>query len=276
VIVRTPLINRSLAQADLEEVADVGPPGSGLTPYGYTGPGPAQPAVRLGLSSVRTISLELAEQIVAERLTNGGYLSMADLSRRVGLTGVHLEALATAGAFSELGIERREALWGAGAAGEVRPGQLDLEVAAEQRIPPLPELSEPEQLMADLWATGITTAQYPTALIRSRLTALGAVPTDRLKKLPNRTRITVAGIVTHRQRPATARGVTFINLEDEFGMVNVICDAVIWDRHRRVAREAGGLVIRGMIERSDGAVSLSAERIERLDLGLRTRSRDFR
>jgi error-prone DNA polymerase len=70
--------------------------------------------------------------------------------------------------------------------------------------------------------------------------------------------------------------VTFVNLEDEFGMVNVICDPVIWQRYRRVAREAGGLLIRGMLERVDGVVNVSAERIDRLNLGLRTTSRDFR
>jgi error-prone DNA polymerase len=137
-------------------------------------------------------------------------------------------------------------------------------------------MTEPEQLMADLWATGITRDRYPTAMIRDRLTELGVTPSDRLKHLDDRTRITVAGIVTHRQRPATARGVTFVNLEDEFGMINVICDPVIWQRHRRVARESGGLLIRGMLERADGVVNVAAERIDKLDLGLRTKSRDFR
>jgi error-prone DNA polymerase len=137
-------------------------------------------------------------------------------------------------------------------------------------------MSEPEQLMADLWATGITRDRYPTSLIRDRLTALGVTPSDRLKHLPDRTRVTIGGIVTHRQRPATARGVTFVNLEDEFGMINVICDETVWKRHRRVAREAGGLLIRGMLERADGVVNVSAERIDKLELGMRTRSRDFR
>ena len=137
-------------------------------------------------------------------------------------------------------------------------------------------MTEPEQLMADLWATGITRDDYPTALIRDRLTALGVVPSDQLRQLPDRTRVTVGGVVTHRQRPATARGVTFINLEDEFGMINVICDPVVWQRHRRVARQSGGLLIRGMLEKADGVVNVAAERIDKLDLGIRTRSRDFR
>jgi error-prone DNA polymerase len=267
VVVRGPDINISLAAADLEDALGEG---------SYTGPGPKQPAVRLGLSSVRGIGDDLAEKITGERSANGSYRSMAELSRRIGMTSEQLEALATAGAFEGFGTKRREALWAAGAAAGLRPGQLDLTVASEEQIPVLPEMTEPEQLMADLWATGITRDLYPTALIRDRLTALGVTPADRLRQLPNKTRVTVAGIVTHRQRPATARGVTFVNLEDEFGMINVICDPVIWQRHRRVAREAGGLLIRGMLESADGVVNVAAERIEKLDLGLRTKSRDFR
>jgi error-prone DNA polymerase len=282
VIVRGPSINVSAAGACLEP-EDLDPGGrpensypAGVPTAGYTGPGPAQPAVRLGLSSVRGIGDDLAEAIVAERAVHGPYRSMADLSRRIGTSAEQLEALATAGAFESFGTGRREALWGAGAAADYRPGQLELSAAAEQQIPQLPSMTEPEQLMADLWATGITRDRYPTAVIRDRLTALGVTPSDRLRQLPDRTRITIGGIVTHRQRPATARGVTFINLEDEFGMINVICDPVIWQRHRRVARESGGLLIRGMLERADGVVNVAAERIDKLELGMRTRSRDFR
>jgi error-prone DNA polymerase len=267
VSVRGPDINDSLAQASVEKAE----PGESS----YAGPGPPQPAVRLGLSSIRHISLELAQRIVADRASTGPFGDMADLARRVGLNTTQLEALATAGAFECLGTQRRAALWGAGAAASQKPGQFDLNTAPEQ-APQLPDMTEPEQLMADLWATGITRDRYPTALIRDRLNALGAVATNQLRHLPNGTRITVAGIVTHRQRPATARGYTFINLEDEFGMINIICDPVVWQRHRRAARESGGLVIRGMLQHSQGVVNLSAERIDKLELGLRLKSRDFR
>jgi len=276
VAVRGPDINASLAAASLEGAA-------GESSYGaagstgassYAGPGPAQPAVRLGLSSVKTISTELAMRIVAERDAGGDYTDLAELARRVGLTADQLEALATAGAFDSLGSSRREALWAAGSAADHRPGQLDLLVSTP--APPLPELTEPEQLLADLWATGITRDRYPTALIRSRLDGLDVVPSNQLRRLPDHTRVTVAGIVTHRQRPATARGVTFLNLEDEFGMVNVVCDQVVWHRHRTIARQSGGLLIRGMLEHANGVVNVSAERIDKLDLGIHNRSRDFR
>ncbi|MDQ1720755.1 MAG: error-prone polymerase, partial [Pseudonocardiales bacterium] len=267
VAVRGPDINASLAVASLQD--------AGAGESSYNGPGPGQPAVRLGLSSVRAIGDELARRIVAER-EHGSYASLTDLARRVGLNTTQLEALATAGAFESLGASRREALWVAGAAADYRPGQLDLPAPSEQQIPPLPPMTEPEQLMADLWATGITRDRYPTAVIRQRLDSLGVIASNQLRELPDRTRVTVGGIVTHRQRPATARGVIFVNLEDEFGMINVICDPVVWQRHHRVAVSSGGLLIRGMLERADGVLNVLAERIERLQLGLRTTARDFR
>jgi error-prone DNA polymerase len=223
---------------------------------------------------VRTIGSELAQRIAADRARGGAYANMTDLSHRIGLSGDQVEALATAGAFDCFGAPRREALWSAAMAASNRPGQLEMSTAAV--APPLPQLSAPEQLMADLWATGITRDVYPTAMIRDRLTALGIVMATDLRRLENLTRVTVGGIVTHRQRPATARGVTFINLEDESGMVNVICDATVWMRHQRVARDSGGLLIRGMLERADGVVNILAEHIERLPLGLKPTARNFR
>jgi error-prone DNA polymerase len=267
--IRKPSLSASAAKASLEE------------PFG----GPSQcscldapqPAVRLGLSSVRTIGAELAEAIVAAREAGGPFTSMSDLARRVGLTADQVEALATAGAFDEFGHSRRDALWAAGAAATARPGQLGVVTVDESAPPALPAMTEPEQLIADMWATSMTPDVYPTALLRPRLDALGVVTAAGLRALPDHTRVRIGGVVTHRQRPGTARGVTFLNLEDETGMVNVIVEETVWQRHRRVARESGGLVIHGMLEHTkDGVVNVVAERIGRLHLGLRTRSRDFR
>jgi error-prone DNA polymerase len=281
--VRGPDLNASRAQANLESPTDpnLGRPAVvGVVPTPpvaeYEGPGPEQPAVRLGLSSVRTIGLELAEAIVAERSRRGDYASMADLVRRTGLNTEQVEALATSGAFDCLDLTRRGALWAAGPVAAIRADQLPVDTIDEHAAPPLPEMTEPEQLLADYWATSITRDTYPTTLIRSRLTALGVVDAKTLRTMPDRTRVLIGGIVTHRQRPATARGIIFINLEDETGMVNVICDPVVWGRHRRIARESGGLLIRGMLERVDGVVNVVAERIDKLHLGVRAGSRDFR
>jgi error-prone DNA polymerase len=235
-----------------------------------------QPAIRLGLSSVRTIGDDLAERIVADRDRSGPYPSMADLAHRIGLSSDQVEALATAGAFDGFGVARREALWTAGAAAAVRPGQFDLVAVDETRVPELPEMTEPEQMIADLWATGITSDHYPTALVRDRLDSLGIITAAGLRSMPDHTRVTVGGIVTHRQRPATARGVTFINLEDETGMVNVICSMQVWGRYRTVARGSAALLIRGMLQHTDDVVNVMAERIQPLSLGVRPSARNFR
>jgi len=92
-------------------------------------------------------------------------------------------------------------------------------------------------------------------------------------------RIEVGGVVTHRQRPATAGGTTFLNLEDETGMLNVVCSEGLWARHRVVARTSAALVIRGRVERAPDAatvVNLIADRVERLELRVPSSSRDFR
>ena len=88
--------------------------------------------------------------------------------------------------------------------------------------------------------------------------------------------VRVAGLITHRQRPSTAAGVTFLNLEDETGMLNVVVFAAVWQRFRRVARNAAGVIIRGRLERQDDVVNLVAEIIEVLPIPVRHKSRDFR
>jgi len=83
-------------------------------------------------------------------------------------------------------------------------------------------------------------------------------------------------VVTHRQRPATASGITFMNLEDETGLVNVICSVGVWQRYRRIAREASGVLVRGMLERStEGIVNIVADKFEVLTMKATTKSRDF-
>jgi error-prone DNA polymerase len=92
----------------------------------------------------------------------------------------------------------------------------------------------------------------------------------------DKTRVLVGGIVTHRQRPATARGVTFITLEDETGMLNVTCSPGLWARYRKVARTSPALLVRGMLERADRVINLNADRLTPLTVPVRAASRDFR
>jgi error-prone DNA polymerase len=112
--------------------------------------------------------------------------------------------------------------------------------------------------------------------LRERLAAEGIVAAADLGQHPDNGRITVAGIVTHRQRPATASGTTFMSLEDETGLINVVCSKGCWARHRRVARDAPAVVISGRLEHGQGAMNVIAERITPLAVAASTSSRDFR
>ncbi len=129
---------------------------------------------------------------------------------------------------------------------------------------------------ADLWATGLSGDSHPVQFVRDRLDALGVVTAAGLAAVPPGRRVLVGGVVTHRQRPATAGGVTFVSLEDETGIVNVICSPGMWARYRRVAQAAPALLVRGRLERAEGVANVLADQAQPLHLGMATRSRDFR
>lgn len=254
VVVHGPDVNASLAHATLEN--------AGLE-------------VRLGLGAVRHIGDDLAQRIVDDRAAHGRYTSLLDLTGRVQLSVPQTEALATAGALGCFGVTRREALWAAGAAATERPDRLP-GVGSSSTVPALPGMTDMELAAADVWATGVSPDSYPTQFLRADLDALGVVPAERLGSVPDGSRVLIAGAVTHRQRPATARGVTFVNLEDETGMVNVLCTPGVWARHRRLAQTASALLIRGQVQNATGAVTVVAERLQRISLTVGSRSRDFR
>jgi error-prone DNA polymerase len=277
--VRRADVNASPAQATLEPAREVGPggrpeEGAGLGTELRSGESPGAgpgPAVRLGLEYVRTIGLEMAERIAAGR----PYADMEDLVRRTGVSRAQLEALATAGALPDR--TRREGLWAAGAVSQATPDRLD-GVVVGARAPALPDMTTAEEMAADLWATGMSPTGDPIELVRDQLDAWGATTAAGLAHAEPDSRVLVGGIVTHRQRPATAQGTTFLNLEDETGLINVICSKGAWSRYRQAARSAPALLVRGRLERVEGVVNVVADRISPLSLtvGSSTPSRDFR
>jgi error-prone DNA polymerase len=276
VVVRGPDLHASDALATLEplgdpEVGKEGPAGERPedAPRAST-TAPTGVAVRVGLSSVRGIGDELAERIEAGR----PYASMADLVHRIGLSEAQVEALATAGAFGCFGLERREALWAAGAVAQARADRLPGAVVGAE-APRLPGMSPVELSAADLWATGLSASSHPVEFLRGRLDALGAVSSDGLAAVEPGARVLVGGIVTHRQRPATASGTTFLSLEDETGIVNVICSQGVWARYRRAARTSVALLVRGRLERAEGVTNVIAEQLHQFQTDFVIRSRDF-
>lgn len=254
VTVHGPDVNASLAHATLEN---------------------AGTEVRLGLGAVRYIGDDLAERLVQERKANGPFASLLDLTARLQLSVPQTEALATAGALGCFSMSRREALWAAGAAATQRPDRLP-GVGSSSHVPALPGMSELELAAADVWATGVSPDSYPTQFLRADLDAMGVVPAERLLDVPDGDRVLIAGAVTHRQRPGTAQGVTFLNLEDETGMVNVLCTPAVWARHRKLANSAPAMLVRGQVQNASGAVTVVAERLGRITLAVGSKSRDFR
>jgi error-prone DNA polymerase len=279
VTVRRPHVDASGVGATLEWDPDEPPAVVGV---GVPGNPDRQPAVRLGLTSVRGIGEAVAQRIVE----HGPYSSVEDLVRRTGAGRPHLEALATAGALEELPPRdgaremsgRRATLWAAGALALGTSDRLPGLVSGEE-APPLAELTPLEEVGADMWATGLTVGTTAVELARPRLDAMGVIPAGRLVGAETDGKVFVGGVVTHRQRPESAKGTVFLNLEDETGMVNVICSPGAWERWRPVARSAPALLVRGRIEQVDGVVSIVAEKIVPLDLGpdpVVQGSRDFR
>ena len=237
----------------------------------------AGPVIRMGLGAVRMIGDDLADKIVDERVANGPYADMADLARRVQLTRAQIEALATAGAFDCFALARRAALWAAGAVAGERPDRLPGTTVGADARRRCRAWTPLELAVADVWATGLSPDTFPTEFLRGHLDELGArAGSPRCPKRTTSTRILVGGAVTHRQRPATAGGVTFINLEDETGMINVVCSPGLWARYRRVARNSSALLVRGMVESAEGVTSILADQLEPLDLSIPAKSRDFR
>jgi error-prone DNA polymerase len=145
-----------------------------------------------------------------------------------------------------------------------------------ERAPRLPGMDPVEVAVADLWATGVSPDGHPTRFLREQLAALGVATATDLATCEPRSRVVVAGVVTHRQRPMTAQGTTFMNLEDETGLVNVVVSKGCWTRYRRVARDAAALLIRGRLERSEGVVNVVAEEIVPLPVPASAGSRNFR
>ncbi|MGU3431672.1 error-prone DNA polymerase [Actinomycetes bacterium M1A6_2h] len=252
--VHGPDVNASLAEATVEAGGD---------------------EVRLGLADVRNVGKPLAEKIVDARRAVGAFTSFLDLTGRVELSVAQAESLATAGALTCFGVTRREALWAAGAAAAERPDRLP-GLGASTRSPSLPGMSAWELAAADIWATGVSPDTYPTQFLRTRLDEMKVVPANRLLSVTDGDRVLVAGAVTHRQRPATAAGVTFINLEDETGMVNVVCSIGLWSKYRKLAQLSTALFVRGKVQNAEGAVTVVADQLEALDLRVILRSRDFR
>lgn len=233
------------------------------------------PAVRLGLRMVRGLPEAEARRLLAARQTSA-FTSLEDLAARVGLSRRALNALADAGALTGLAGDRHHARWAA--LGTEKPTALLAGHAGREGALALPLPSVGQEVTADYGALGFSLRAHPLALLRRRLQRLGALRAADLARVPNGRRVTVAGLVTHRQRPATASGVMFVSLEDETGISNLIVWPSVQDAQRQALLGSRLIVVSGELQSAEGVIHVVAERLRDCSgwLGaLRTPARDF-
>ena len=231
-------------------------------------------AVRIGLGYVNGVRAEDAGALVAERERGGPYRDLADLAARSGAGRAALERYGWAGACDSLQGDsaatadaRRPALWRLGvAAPALRSGQGEQRALpfAAPAAPKLHELGEWELTVADYESTGMTLGAHPMGLIREQLEE-GTATSESLWRLPNNARVEAAGMVIARQRPATANGILFMLLEDEWGTINLIVPPPAYDRHRMAARGAPFVRVAGKLERRDANMNVVVDGLWRLD-----------
>jgi error-prone DNA polymerase len=237
--------------------------------------------VKVGLGYVRGLARQDAQALVDSRRDLGPFADLADLASRGGISRTALQLLAWAGACDALAgggpLARRAALWQLGIAAPAqrlavardRPGvqlALDLELSA---TPALPRLGDWDAMLADYSTSGVSIERHPLALLRGRLKAQRAVSSAELGEIAHGASVSIAGLVIARQRPATAKGVTFLLLEDEQGTVNLIVPLSLYERRRALVRGEPLLLARGRLERhadGGGAINVLASELQTLPL----------
>ncbi len=239
--------------------------------------------VRIGLGYVKGLREDDAATIIAERTANGPFRSLADFIRRVPLSMEIAERLIMVGAFDDFGLGRREALWQLGLFVTTRRVGKQLQAQANQQTAPTKTLAIQatlplpvtqdmveltpmptwDRMAADYQVLGLSPHFHPLGLLRTRLPS-GCVPSQDIATIPDGTPLRMAGLVVCRQRPGTAKGVTFLLLEDEYGLVNVIVYPKLYQDYRLLVRTEPFLLVEGTMQRSDRNINIIATRFHRL------------
>ncbi len=232
--------------------------------------------LRVGLGFVRDWGEDVATRVVAERQRGGPYRSLVDFLRRTpaSLKRPAIENLIWVGGFDGLGLTRRELLWQAGLwlgpeSDPDRTGGRDdhpqTELALEDPYAGLafPDLDDPDRLVAEYRMLHFSASLHPLALLRDQLPP-DTVTSDRFPDLPDRSTVRIAGLVTARQRPATAKGYVFVLMEDESGPINVIVKPDLYDKARSAVRMEPFLLVRGRLQKDGATMNVIAYEVEPL------------
>lgn len=233
-----------------------------------------QGEIRLGFRLLKGIPQAAVERIVAMR----PFKSFDDFASHTRIAQTIITRLADADAFSSLALDRRAALWQAlsqdGRNMPLLTGLEDDEPPAE--LPPMPPI---EQVFADYRTSGLSLKAHPIAFFRRQLSIMRVTAADGLGQIANGRPVRVAGLVILRQRPGTARGITFVTLEDETGLANLVIKSEVWDRYYRIARCSSAWLAHGRLESRDSVIHIVVSRLEDLSAKIGTpnvKSRDFR
>jgi len=242
---------------------------------------PRRSAVQIGFTHVKGLSEEQAMQIVAERQANGRFQSLADFIRRVVLPTEIVESMISIGMFDEFGLRRRESLWqlglfvkpqrfgGATVKSQRRKGdrhagiQIALPLPVEQDMVEMSPLPAVVRMASDYRVLGMSARYHPMGLMRSRLPR-GFITAETLPFVPDGVMIQIGGLVVCRQRPETAKGVTFLLIEDEHGLSNVIVYKALYEKYRPTVRGESFLLITGRIQKQENTINIVATAIESL------------
>ncbi len=228
-------------------------------------------AVRVGLAYVSSVGKDDAEALEAERGADGPFRDVGDLARRAQVSREALEALVRGGACDGFGPRRRDLLWELGLAtrprsvegtrGEAKQLPLPLDPTAE--TPALPDLTRWERMLADYRETGLSVGTHPLALLRLHLPP-GTLSSPELHEARHGSSVAFAGMAIARQRPATAKGIVFMLLEDEHGQVNLIVPKDVYERHRGIVRSEPIVLVRGRYERVERNRNILVRELESL------------
>ena len=263
----------------LEEVAPPCETPDPLSPWERAGvratPQPTMPSVRLGLRLISGLSHDEAKRLMSAR-KEAAFTDSEDLARRAALDQPTMQQLAAADALQSLSGHRRQQVWDAAAL--KTPPELLKEAPVDEDTLALPEAPEGEAIVWDYASLGLTLRRHPLALLRERLQARRFMTAAALKDAPDGRLVRACGIVTGRQQPETSKGVVFVTLEDETGVVQVIVWKALRERQRSALTRSRLMAVHGVWQREGEVCNLIAGHLEDLTplLGrLATESRDF-
>jgi len=226
------------------------------------------PVLRLGMQLVRGLREDSCRRVMEARSRGGAFSSIGELARRSRIPRYELTRLALAGALGSLSNSRREALWEIHALGPLEEDDLFFGLPMDTQDVPLPKMGSRERVSTDYETIGLSLEYHPVQLLRPQLDKEGALTAARLQQGKNGQWVKVGGLVIVRQRPPTAKGFTFLSVEDETGIANFVITPQLFDQFRRELTGTALVLGEGRLERQGKVVNLKIEHIRRLQVDL--------